>query len=127
MTKFLIPLAAAGSLLAAAAPASAQWFPQPQGHAYGYDNYGHARALHARINHMEREIRRLANHRMISAREYRELRSDARSLERRFIRDARDGRGLSRQEAYNIERRIMRLERRIAREVRDGRRWGYRW
>lgn len=126
MSRFLIPLAAAASLLGAA-PAAAQWFPQPQGHAYGYDNYGHARAIHARINNIQREIRRLADYRRISPREYRDLRSDARNLERRFIRDARDGRGLSRQEAYNIERRIMRLEWRIARDARDGRRLGYRW
>ena len=40
MRKVLIALAAAGSALALASPASAQYYPQPQ-QPYGYNGYGH--------------------------------------------------------------------------------------
>lgn len=135
MIKFLIPIAAAGSALAFAAPASAQWYPQPvrpmapyaAPYAYGHVNYGHARALQARIDHIQREIRRLAQYRMISPHEYRTLRNQSRQIERSLRRNARDGYGLNPREAYAIERRIARLEYRLARDVRDGRRYAYGW
>ena len=132
MRKFLIPLAAAASTLVIASPASAQWFPQPARYAtpyaYGH-NFGHARALQARVDRIQFEIRRLAQFRAISPREYRNLRSQSRSIELRLRRDMRDGYGLTPREAYNIERRIARLEYRLARDVRDGRRhaYGYGW
>ncbi|MBA2467287.1 MAG: hypothetical protein H0V46_06765, partial [Sphingomonas sp.] len=131
MRKFLIPLVAAASTMAVAAPAAAQWYPQqqPQGYAYGYNNsnYGLARAMQARVNNIQRQISHLAQRRMISRTEYRNLIRDSREVELRLRHNARDGRGLSRQEAYRTERRIARLEYRIARDVRDGRQWGYRW
>lgn len=131
MRKFLIPLAAAASTVAIAAPASAQYYPQPQhqpGYGYGqHQNFGHARALTARINHIQRQIQRLAQYRMITRSEYNRLIRDSREIERRFYRNARDGRGLTQREMYDVERRIGRLEQRIARDVRDGRQWRYRW
>ena len=48
MRKLLITIATAASALAVAAPASAQYLPQPRGYAYGYNNYGHVRALQCR-------------------------------------------------------------------------------
>jgi len=56
MRKFVISLAAAGAAFVAAAPAAAQYYPQPQpygygapyGNAYGYNNYGRVRSLQAR-------------------------------------------------------------------------------
>ena len=48
MRKFLIAAATAASALAVAAPASAQYYPQPRGHAYGSNNYGGLRSLQAR-------------------------------------------------------------------------------
>ena len=129
MRKFLISIAAATSTVGLAAPASAQWFPpQPPGYAYGHvNNLGHARAMQVRLDRMQRDIARLAQHRMISRNEYRNLRADSREIERSLRRNARDGYGLSRSEAYRLERKIARLEYRIARDVRDGRQWGYRW
>lgn len=129
MRKFLIPLAVAASTLAIASPATAQWYPPPpQGNAYGYaNNYGQVRAVQARINHIQREIARLAQYRMISRGEYLRLRSDSRDIERRFYRNARDGRGLTGREMYDVQVRIARLEQKIARDVRDGRRWRHRW
>jgi hypothetical protein len=138
MRKFLIPLAVAGSALAVATPAAAQWAPAPQpyahpygqpyGQAYGYQNhYGHARALQARVDRLQRELGRLAQYRMISRNEYQNRQHDAREIERRLRREARDGRGLNVREMYSVERRIARLEQKIARDVRDGRRYAWRW
>ena len=64
---------------------------------------------------------------MITRGEFNNRNQDAREIERKLRRDARDGYGLNRQEVYNVERRIARLEQKIARDVRDGRRWAYRW
>ena len=140
MRTLLISLAVTASALAVASPASAQWAPVPQqapyghgapgygvpGYGYGY-NRGHVRALQVRVDRLQREISRLAQYRMISHREYRDLRRDSREIERRLRREARDGYGLNPREAYSIERRIVRLEHKLARDARDGRRWGYRW
>ena len=127
MRKFLIPLAAAASTIALAAPASAQWSPQPRGHAYGHNNYGQARAMKARVDNIQRQIAHLAQRRMISRNEYNNLLRDSREIEQRLARNARDGRGLTRQEAYNTERQIARLEQKIARDLRDGRNRSFRW
>jgi hypothetical protein len=131
MRKFLISAAAAVSAMAFAAPAAAQYYPAPPppGYGYGHNNYGYGqvRALQARLDHMQREISRLARYRMITHREYRDLLGDSRELERKLRHDARDGRGLSRKELYNVQRRMARLEQKVARDVRDGRHYGYRW
>jgi len=132
MRKITMTLAAAATAaIGFAAPASAQYYPQPvygapqQG--YGYNNYGHVRALQARVDRIQRDLRHLAARRMISRHEYNNRNQDARDIERRLRRDARDGYGLNRQEVYQAERRIVRLEQKIARDVRDGRRYAYRW
>ena len=128
MRKFLIAAATAVSALAVAAPASAQYYPQPRGNAYGYNNYGHVRSLQARVNQLQRRIERLDGRDRISEREARNLRDDARDLERRLFRSSRNG--LSPREVANIEQRIQRIEFRLMRDARDGRnnRWGdNRW
>ena len=133
MRKVLISIAVAASALAVASPASAQWYPQPQQSPYAYAQpYGHgfnlrnhARALQARVDRAQHEIRRLAQYRMISRREHSELRRDAREIERRLRRDVRDGYGINPRELQNTEHRIARLEQKIARDARDGRRWGH--
>ena len=132
MRNFLISAAVAATALAVATPAAAQYYPQArQGYAWGYGHnynaYGHARSLRARVDHLQREIHRLGQYRMITRNEHRNLQRDAREIEHRLRRDVRDGRGLNVNEMYNTERRIARLEQKIARDVRDGRRWGYRW
>jgi len=130
MRKFLISAAVAASALAVATPAAAQYQPilrsQP-GYAWGYGNnynyYGHARALQARVDQVQREISRLAQRRMITRNEHANLQRDARTVEQRLRRDARDGRGITASEMYNTEHRLARLEQKIARDVRDGRGW----
>ena len=119
MRNVLITLAAAASALAVATPAAAQPYPQPYGNAYGYhNNYGQARALKARIDAIQRQIERLDSRDVLSEREARRLRQDARELERR-LRFARQN-GLHPQERYDIERRLAHLERRLWRDARDG-------
>ena len=135
MRKVLISAAAAATALAFATPATAQYYPAPQpyaqpyGQAYGYgqNHWGHVRALQQRVDHIQRSLRHLASYRMITRNEYNNRNRDARDIERRLRRDARDGRGLNRNELYQTERRIVRLEQRIARDMRDGRRYGFRW
>jgi hypothetical protein len=137
MRKLIVSLAAAGSVLAIATPAAAQYYPQqhqqpyarpaPYGNAYGYNNRGRVRALQARVDQIQRNISRLAQQRMLSGKEYRNRQEDARDIEQRLRRDARDGRGLSRNEVDGIENRIARLEQKIERDIRDGRHRGFRW
>jgi hypothetical protein len=109
--------------------------PVPYGYGQGYGHgapgynprYNHVRALQARVDHLQREIGRLAQYRMITRNEFHRLQNDARHIERSLFREVRDGRGLDRRETQRIERQIARLEYRIAYEVRDGRRWAHRW
>ena len=57
MRKFLISAAVAASAFAVASPAAAQYYPQPQGNAYGYyGNQGQARSLLARVDRIRRQI-----------------------------------------------------------------------
>ena len=59
MRKFLIPIVAAGSALAFAAPASAQWAPP----VYNYQpyNYGNAFSFHNFANSMQQRVERIRN------------------------------------------------------------------
>ncbi len=140
MRKFLIPLAVAASAVAVATPASAQYYPQPQGYgygqpqgygyrqpqgnAYGYNNnYGQVRVLQVRINQIQRQIERLDRRNILSNREARRLRDESRSLERRLAQFSRYG--LNPRERYDVERRIVRLEQRVRYEATDGNRRAY--
>jgi len=129
MRKLTLITAAAGTALAFAAPASAQYAPQPQyrpvpqGNAYGYNNWGQVRAMQARIDGIQRQIEHLRSRRMITRNEANGLRSESRQIEWRLRQAARYG--LNYNEVRDIDRRINRLERHVAREVRDGR--GYGW
>jgi hypothetical protein len=116
----MITLAATASALVVATPASAQYFPQPQGYATGWHNSGQARALKSRIDAIQRRIEHLDRRNILSDREARRLRQDSRELERR-LRIVRQN-GLAPQERYDIERRLARLEQRLFRDARDGNR-----
>ena len=138
MRNVLITLAAAGSALAFATPAAAQYFPQPQPYGYGYpqpqpygygygfhNNYGQVRALQARINHVERQIARLDRRDRIRDRSADRLRQEANRIERRLRVAARYG--LNPHEANDISLRVARLEQRVqfAVQRRYGRGYGY--
>src|SRR5215210_9377397 len=84
MRTVLITLAAAASALAVATPAAAQYFPQPRGYAYGYDNRGQAQRLAVRIDNIQRQIHRLDRRNVLSNREARRLRNESLQIERRL-------------------------------------------
>ena len=125
MRKFLISAAVAATALTAAVPAAAQYAP-PYGNAYGFNNYGQVRSLQARVDNLQRQIRRLDQRNILSNREAARLMDDSRDLERRLHRNARDGRGLNYNEVRAVEVRIVRLEQRVMHDARDGNRWGDR-
>ncbi len=109
------------------APQYGYSYGAPHGNAYGYSNYGQAQAMKVRIDRIQHNLRHLAENRMISRSEYYNRVAESREIERRFYRNARDGRGLSGSEMYDVQIRVARLEQTIAHDVRDGRRWGFRW
>ena len=122
MRIFLMSLAATASALAVATPASAQYFPAPQGYAYGYqNNYGQVRRLQVRIDQIQRQINRLDRRDILSDREAERLRRQSQGLERRLRFAARNG--LHPAEQHDIEHRLAGLEHRLYRDARDGRRW----
>jgi TolA-binding protein len=117
MRKFLISLAVATSALAVAAPASAQYSPGPQGYGYGQqgygynNNYGQVRRLQARIDQIQRQIKRLDRRDVIRNRQADGLRAEARNIERRLRDVSRFG--LSPRESRDIEIRVGRLEQQV--------------
>ncbi|HYI42785.1 MAG TPA: hypothetical protein VD768_04095 [Sphingomicrobium sp.] len=125
MRKLLISFAAAVSVAAFAAPASAQYRPAPQGNAYGYqNNYGQTRQLQARVQELRQRIRQLDRSNRLSNREARRLDSHAAGLQHRINVAARQG--LNWRERDDIGRRIEALGHAIRYEIRDGNnRWGW--
>src|SRR5438874_1758101 len=104
MRKLMISLAAAGTALAFATPAAAQYYPQQsygygqqyggygqQYGGYGYNNYGQARELQYRIDNVERQINQLDRRNMIRDRSADWLRGEANNLERWLQYHARNG------------------------------------
>ena len=117
MRKLVLALAAAGSALVVAAPASAQYYPAQYGHRYG--NFGQVRALQARIDAVQRQIRFLDRRDVVRDDRADRLRGEARDIERYLHRAARNG--LNPYEANNISDRIARLEQRVQFAANGGR------
>jgi hypothetical protein len=122
MRKLILPVVAAASALAVAAPAAAQWAPpvyhySPYNYGRGYSGIRFAQAMQARVQRIRADIRNLEVRRIVSYREARALDNEARSIERKVYRST--GNGIQPGEARNIERRIQRLEYRISREASD--------
>ena len=120
MRKLMISLAAVGTALAFATPAAAQYYPQQSygqqygGRAYnGYGNngWGQVRALQARIDSVENQIRRLDRRNVIRDDRADRLRNEANAIEQRLHYAARNG--LNPNEANDIQNRIARLEQRV--------------
>ncbi len=129
MRKIILGIAVAGAALIAAAPASAQYYPQPYGNGYGYNGYGYnnfgqVRALQARIDAVERQIRFLDRRDVVGDDRADRLRFEAREIERKLRWSARNG--LNPYEARDINVRIARLEQRVQYSVaRNGYGGGY--
>ena len=120
MRKLLLTLAAAGTALAVASPAAAQYYPQPYGYngSYGYNggyndygNYGQVRSLQVRVDALERQIRTLDRRNVIRDNSADQLRQEANRIESRLHRAARYG--LNGYEANDIQVRLARLEQRV--------------
>ena len=116
MRKLLISLAAAGAALVVASPATAQYYGgQQYGQGYGYNgygnNYGSVRALQARIDAVQWQIKRLDRYNGIGDRQADRLREESRGIERRLHQAGRYG--LNPYEAQDIQVRIARLEQRV--------------
>ena len=136
MRKFLVPIAAATSMLAMAAPASAQWAPpvynySPYNFGYGFNGFNFARSMESRVQRMRGDIRAMEFRRVLSRNEARHLDNQARNLERRIYRASRNG--INAYEARSVENQIRNLERNIAYEANDwngrygrGSAYGYR-
>lgn len=130
MRKFLVPIVAAASTLAIAAPASAQaWAPpvynyQPYYYGHGFNHFNFARSMQSRVERIRRDIRQMEYRRILSPRETRSLEWQASNLQGRIYRASRNG--IQPYEAQRLENQIRRLEYRVSREATDwNRRPGY--
>jgi hypothetical protein len=131
MRKFLIPIAAAASALAVAAPASAQyvqWAPpvyqyNPYNYGYGFNGINFARSMADRVQRVRADIRVMQQRHVLSWNEARNLDMQAERLQRRIFRAQRGG--IRPGEARSLENQIFNLQRRVAQEANDwNRRYG---
>ena len=125
MRKFLIPIVAAASALAVAAPASAQyvqWAPpvyqyNPYNYGYGFNGINFARSMADRVQRIRHDIRVMQQRRVLSWNEARNLDMQAQNLQRRIFRAQRGG--IRPGEARRLENQIFNLQRNVAREAND--------
>ena len=131
MRKFLIPILAAASALAVAAPASAQyvqWAPpvyqyNPYNYGNGFSYHTFASSMQQRVERIRTDIRVMQQRRVLSWNEARSLDNQAQNLQRRIFRASRNGIGPG--EARSLENQIFNLQRWVAREASDwDRRYG---
>lgn len=106
MRKFLLPLAAAASVFAIAAPASAQWAPRPT-YGYGVGNF------QRELQQVRVEAQTLRQHGRLTRAESNDLNEDIRNTERTFYMSQRNG--MSAYEARMIQGRIINLQREVRR------------
>ena len=117
MRKLLIPIVAGMSVLAMAAPASAQYAPRmDRYHRYDQGAFD-GRGLQVRVDRVREQIRRLEARRVLSFREGRSLEYQAMNLQRRIARAS--GNGIQPGEARRLENGIRQLEYRVQREATD--------
>ena len=123
MRKFVLPIVAAASALAIAAPASAQQWSAPR---YNYQpyNYGNGWSYHrfagemsGRVDRIRRDIREMQRRHILGWREARSLDDQARNVQRRIFWASRNG--IQPGEARRLENDIRRLEYRVSREAND--------
>ena len=125
MRKLLIPIVAAASTLAMAAPASAQivqWAPpvytyNPYNYGNGFSYHAFANSMQQRVARIRSDIRMMQMRRVLSWGEARSLDRQAERLQRRIFFASRNG--INPFEARNLENQIFNLQRRVAREAND--------
>src|SRR4051794_41555173 len=96
MRKILLPIVAAASALAVAAPATAQWAPpvyqyQPYNYGRAFSGHAFARSMEVRVQRIRTDIRAMQARRILSWSEARSLDHQARNLQRRIFLASRDG------------------------------------
>lgn len=119
MRGLVLALAAVSGALAVGNPAAAQYYPQSQPYGYGgygyngygYGDFGQVRALQARIDRIEYQIRMLDRRGLVRDDRADRLKDEAERLEDRVHRAARYG--LNPYEASDIQARLARLESRV--------------
>lgn len=121
-TKIMISALVAGASLAAAAPASAQPYPQ-QRYDRGHQYYGNANAIARQIQQLQYRVERNDGRDRISEREAAGLRRSINDLNRQFRDYNRNG--LNQRETRILQDRIAQIRSRLQYERRDndGRRW----
>jgi Spy/CpxP family protein refolding chaperone len=134
MRKLLLSLTAAGAVLAAASPAAAQYYPQPQPAPYGYHNrdndfrggWGQVRELRERIYRVRQQIIRLDHRDALGRRTADRLVHEANEIDRRQADKSRGG--LDQREAGQIQYRLQRLEQQVQFALADHHpRWDNRY
>ena len=114
MQKFVITLAAAGTALAFASPAAAQYSRGQQSYGYRYDNNNSAARIHEigrRIERLNRQIQDLGRARIINARQERSLSLESRDLGYQLQAAGRNGFDV--REQRFVEARLASLEQRV--------------
>ncbi len=104
MRKFIISVAAAGAMFAAAAPASAQY-------------YGGGNQIGQQINQLHNQIARAQQNGRISPREANGLRRQAQTVQRNFRQFSRDG--LNRREHAVLQQQVQQIRHNLRVERRD--------
>lgn len=130
MRKFLIPILAAASTVAVAAPATAQyvqWAPpvyqyNPYNYGYGFSYHAFANSMQQRVERIRSDIRVMQQRRVLSWGEARGLDNQAARLQRRIFMASRNG--IQPGEARRLENQIFNLQRHVAREAND---WNNRY
>ena len=129
MRTLLFSVAAAASALAFASPASAQYYPQPQGYAHGYHNpynHGQIQVFMARIDRLQRTVHQLDRQGRLSRHDAARIHRSAEQLRQRLIQSSFNG--LNRRERALFNQRIDRLNALMRHEMRqyrgNDRRWG---
>jgi septal ring factor EnvC (AmiA/AmiB activator) len=112
MRKFLIPIVAAASTLAIAAPAAAQY-----NYGRGWNYHQYAQSMEQRVQRIRADIRQLQQRHIVSWQEARSLENQAADIQRRIYRKSRNG--IQPGEARQLENQIRNLEFRVSREARD--------
>jgi hypothetical protein len=122
MRKYLVPIVAAVSAVAVAAPASAQWAPpvyhyQPYNYGPGFRYHAFAQSMQVRVQRIRNDIRAMQARRILSWSEARSLERQAANLQSRIYWASRNG--IQPREARNLERQIRNLVFRVQREATD--------
>jgi hypothetical protein len=128
MRKLLITLAAAASTLAVAAPASAQWFPQPgYGGPYGYASPAAGQEILARVAAIRGRAHELGSRGVLSWGQVHRLDLEADAIDRQVWRHPYMSFGTR----ADLDARTARFQHWVdgmaAQNMRFGPRFGYGW